>query len=164
MKSTGEVMGVGRDYHTALHKALIATGLTLPAGGNVLIVTGERDETDCVKIAKRFVALGFKLIAAEDACRCLEDAGITAGRVSGEAILDLIKTDKVELVISTPAKEGIAGRLGFTIRRTAMEYNIPCVTSLDTMNAILEVLEHTDGNSDMEIYPLDEYSVRSGIH
>ncbi len=159
MKSTGEVMGVDRDFHIALYKALLASGFSLPTGGNVLIAAGERDKADCTGIASRLLKLGFKLMAAEDTHQYLAAAGIDAMPVPGGSIMDYIKGDTVTLVISTPAKGGISGKLGYNIRRTSMEYNTPCITSLDTAHAILEVLEYMSDEKSAEIYALDEYSV-----
>ncbi len=164
MKSTGEVMGVDRDYRHALYKALIASGLSVPRGGNVLIATGEMDKADCTVISERFSRLGFKLFAVEDNWKELTDNGLLVELVQEDKILDYIKTDKVSLVISTHAKEGIPGRLGFTIRRTSIEYNTPCLTSLDTTNAILDVLEHLSEGNETCIYALDEYSKQPNGH
>ncbi len=161
MKSTGEVMGVDRDYHHALYKAFIASGLTMPTGGNVLIAASEIDREDCTRIAARFIDLGFKIIAAEDTFEYLSLAGIPALSAPGDGILDYIKGDSVSLVISTPTKSGISGKMGYTIRRTSMEYNTPCLSSLDTANAVLDVLEHVAGEDKTNIYALDEYSVRA---
>lgn len=161
MKSTGEVMGVDRDYRRALYKALLATGLSLPTGGSVLIATGERDREDCIVISSRLHKLGFKLMAVEEPYAYLSGEGLPVELVPESDIMDLIKSDQVSLVISTPSKEGIPGRLGFTIRRTSMEYNTPCITSLDTTNAVLDVLEHLSGSKDVGIYALDEYSVQT---
>ena len=161
MKSTGEVMGVDRDYHHALYKAFIASGLTMPTGGNVLIAASEIDREDCTKIAARFIDLGFKIIAAEDTFEYLSMAGIPALSAPGDGILDYIKGDSVSLVISTPTKSGISGKMGYTIRRTSMEYNTPCLSSLDTANAVLDVFEHIAGEDSTNIYALDEYSVRA---
>ncbi len=160
MKSTGEVMGVSKDYYHALYKALIASGLSIPAGGSILIAAGERDKEDCIKIASRFVQRGFNIVATEDTYKYLIDAGIMVKAVSENNIIEFIKGDSVSLVISTPSKEGISGRLGFTLRRTAMEYNTPCLSSLDTTNAVLDVLKHLDSGKDTAIYALDEYSGR----
>ena len=160
MKSTGEVMGVDKEYHHALFKAFIASGLSMPSGGSVLIAAGERDSDDCIKIASRFLMLGFNLLVAEDTYQYLAAAGVSATMVSTDNILDYIKGDTVSLVISTPAKGGISGTLGFTIRRTSMEYNTSCLSSFDTANAVLDVLEHMAGEKDVNIYALDEYSVQ----
>lgn len=161
MKSTGEVMGVDKDYSLALYKALIASGISLPTGGSVLLATGERDKSDCISIASRMSKLGFKLLVVEDNYQYLKEEGLSVELVMEENVLDYIKDDKVSLVVSTPAKEGVPGRLGFFVRRTAMEYNTPCLTSLDTTNAILDVLEHLAGHGDIEVYSLDEYSVQA---
>jgi len=162
MKSTGEVMGVDRDYHHALYKALMASGLSIPTGGSVLFVTGERDREDCIQMASRFSRLGFRLMADEDTFGWLKEEGMKAELVPTDDILEYVKSDKVSLVISTPAKEGIPGRLGFSVRRTAMEYNTPCITASDTTNAVLDILEHMAGKKETKIYALDEYSVQAG--
>jgi carbamoyl-phosphate synthase large subunit len=158
MKSTGEVMGVSKDYYHALYKAFKASGLSIPEGGSILIAAGERDKDDCIKIASRFKHLGFKITAIEDMYKYLTDADIDVDLIDEDSILEYIKGDSVSLVISTPSKEGISGKLGFTIRRTAMEYNTPCMSSLDTANAVLDVLEHLEGSKNAAIYALDEYS------
>jgi carbamoyl-phosphate synthase large subunit len=90
MKSTGEVMGVDRDYHHALYKAFIASGLSMPTGGSILIAAGQRDKDDCIRIASRFLKLGFNLLAAEDTHQYLTSAGITSESVPSESILDYI--------------------------------------------------------------------------
>lgn len=159
MKSTGEVMGVDKDYHHALYKALISTGLTMPTGGNVLISASEIDKEDCISISKRLIKLGFNIIAAEDTYEYLSASHITAKPATEDNILDYIKGDTVSLVISTPTKIGLSGKLGFSIRRTSMEYNTPCLSSLDTANAVLDVFEYMTKNKAAEIYSLDEYSI-----
>jgi carbamoyl-phosphate synthase large subunit len=158
MKSTGEVMGVDKSYLPALYKALTASGLSMPTGGSVLIAAGEIDRDNCIKIAARLQKLGFNLLAVEDTHKYLATAGINTECVPEAAILDYIKGDSVSLVISTPSKIGISGKLGYAIRRTSMEYNTTCITSLDTTNAILEVLEYKAGSKNTDIYALDEYS------
>lgn len=162
MKSTGEVMGVDKSYLAALFKALTASGLSMPTGGSVLIAAGEIDRDDCIKIAGRLQKLGFNLLAIEDTHKYLAEADIHTEYVPEASILDYIKGDTVSLVISTPSKIGISGRLGYTIRRTSMEYNTTCITSLDTTNAILEVLEYKAGSKNADIYALNEYSIHKG--
>ncbi len=158
MKSTGEVMGVDKDYHTALYKAFVASGLKLPPSGTALISVADRNKEECKDIAQKLWDIGFRLIASEDTYLYLSRAGIEVESVSNEEILDLLKNDNVSLVINTPTRGRIPTRLGFQLRRTAMEYNIPCITSIDTANAALEVLEHIINKKDTEIYALDEYS------
>ena len=158
MKSTGEVMGVAKDYNTALYKAFLATGMKIPAGGNVLLSVAERDRDECIEIAKKLLKLNFKISATEDSYEYLLEAGINATLVPDDRILDAIKSDKVELIINTPTKGKMPSKLGFLLRRTAMEYNVPCITSLDTTEALLQVIGHISDGKDTEVYSLDEYS------
>ena len=161
MKSTGEVMGVDRSYLGALYKALLASGLSVPSGGNVLLSVADRDKDECIALATRLLGLGFKLTASEDTCSYLKEEGIKVECVSNEDILEYIKNGRVTLVINTPTKGKIPAKLGFLIRRTSMEYNTPCITSVDTTNAMLQVLEYITSGRDTGIYALDEYSVQS---
>lgn len=158
MKSTGEVMGVAKDYNTALYKAFLATGMKIPAGGNVLLSVAERDRDECIEIAKKLLKLNFKISATEDSYEYLLEAGINATLVPDDRILDAIKSDKIELIINTPTKGKMPSKLGFLLRRTAMEYNVPCITSLDTTEALLQVIGHISDGKDTEVYSLDEYS------
>ncbi|PNT90371.1 carbamoyl-phosphate synthase large subunit [Clostridium thermosuccinogenes] len=162
MKSTGEVMGVAKDYNTALYKAFLATGMKIPAGGNVLLSVAERDRDECIEIAKKLLKLNFKISATEDSYEYLLEAGINATLVPDDRILDAIKSDKIELIINTPTKGKMTSKLGFLLRRTAMEYNVPCITSLDTTEALLQVIGHISDGKDTEVYSLDEYSTFAG--
>ncbi len=161
MKSTGEVMGVDRQYESALYKALVASGLSIPMGGHVLLSVADRNKEECVEIAAKLLSLGFKLHASEDTHRYLANSGIEAELVADDDLLDCIKDNKVTLVINTPTKGKIPTRLGFHIRRTAMEYNTSCITSLDTTRAVLQVLEYMINQKETDIYALNEYSVQN---
>lgn len=158
MKSTGEVMGVSRNYHGALFKALVASGIKIPSGGNVLLSVADRDKKECAEIAQTLSELGFKLMASEGTYTYLSGVGIEVEMVSDDEMTNLIKDDKISLVINTPTRGKIPERLGFILRRTAIEYNIPCITSLDTTRSMLSILEHMTSGKDTEIYSLDEYS------
>lgn len=158
MKSTGEVMGVSRDYHSALYKALLAAGLKIPSGGNVLLSVADRDKKECIEIAQSLLELGFRLMATEDTYAYLSGVGIEVEFVPGDQVINYIKNDNISLVINTPTRGKIPATLGFMLRRTSIEYNIPCITSLDTTKAVLSILEHMISGKDTEIHSLDEYS------
>ncbi|MCX7747814.1 MAG: carbamoyl-phosphate synthase (glutamine-hydrolyzing) large subunit [Clostridia bacterium] len=158
MKSTGEVMGVDKDYHMALYKAFLASGLRIPSGGNVLISVADRNKEECVEIAHKLLDLGFTLSASEDTYSYLSGIGIEVEMLTKEEILHHIKEDKISLVINTPTRGKISSRFGFILRRTAMEYNVPCITSIDTTLAALQVLQDIIGKKETEVYALNEYS------
>jgi len=158
MKSTGEVMGVDKDFHIALYKALLSSGLQVPLGGTVLFSVADRDKKECIELAHEFKELGFKPVATGDTYHYLSDSGIDSEYVSDDSILEYIKSDKISLIINTPTKGKMSSRLGFNIRRTSIEYNIPCITALDTAKAVVDVLKHIKGKNEFEVYELDEYS------
>ncbi len=162
MKSTGEVMGVDRDYFNALYKAMAASGIKIPSGGNVLLSVADRDKEESLAIADKLLSLGFKLSATAGTYKVLTTAGFPVEYVNDENVLDFIKNDTITLVINTPTRGKIPERKGFVLRRTAMEYNIPCITSLDTTNAVLSILERLIADNRADVYSLDEYSVYHG--
>jgi len=159
MKSTGEVMGVHKDFEVALYKALIASGLTIPKGGTVLLSIADRDKKESMHIAKKLLDMGFKLMGTDDTYSYLAGEGIAISKATKENVLDLIKNGTISFVINTPTRGKIPERFGFHLRRTAMEYNTPCITSLDTVNALINVMEKVKDLKDIEIYALDDYSV-----
>lgn len=161
MKSTGEVMGVDKDFFLALYKALVASGLKIPSGGNVLLSVADRDKDECIGVAKRLLNLGFKLCATEETYSFLSKAGMPVELVQKDEALEDIKKDKINLIINTPTRGKIPTSYGFKLRRTSIEYNTPCITSLDTTNAVLKVLGYMVDKKETEIYELNEYSKQS---
>jgi carbamoyl-phosphate synthase large subunit len=162
MKSTGEVMGVDKDYFNALYKAVSASGMKIPSGGNVLLSIADRDKEECVGIAGKLLELGFNLFATTGTYHVLSDSGLPVEHIDNDNVLNFIKEDKIKLVINTPTRGKIPERNGFILRRTSMEYNIPCITSLDTTNAVLSILERLIADNKADVYSLDEYSVYMG--
>jgi carbamoyl-phosphate synthase large subunit len=139
MRSTGEVMGVAKSYGQAFAKAQLAAGQRLPRKGSIFLSVSDHDKRHCGPLAKELHALGFRLIATRGTAAALEAAGVPAESVfkvneGRPNIVDLVKTGKVDMVINTPL-----GRESFydekSIRRAAIRYNIPCITTLSAANA-----------------------------
>ncbi|MGI6036909.1 MAG: carbamoyl-phosphate synthase large subunit [Limnochordia bacterium] len=146
MKSTGEVIGIDPDYSRSLYKALIASGITIPSSGVILATLADKDKQEGLALLGEFASLGFSFIATQGTAALLEAGGIPAERINkiGESspnTLDIIREGKVDLVINTPTRGKIPQRSGFKMRRAAVEFGIPCLTSLDTAWAILQVLK-----------------------
>lgn len=146
MKSTGEVMGMDRTYEKALYKALLASGLSMAAHGNLLVTLADRDKTEGLPIVKRFHDLGFRILATEGTAQVLRKAGIEVERVSklhqgSMEITEGIRDGQIQGVINTTTHNKRQASDGFIIRRAAVEQGIPCFTSLDTASAWLHVLE-----------------------
>jgi len=157
MKSTGEVLGIAKNFHEALYKGIIASGMKLPRnGGDILMTVRDTDKLELVPIAEGFEKLGFKLWATGKTAKTLNAHGVATNAVrkidEGENnILDLIQSGKVVLVINTPTRGRKPDRDGFKIRRKAVEMSIPCLTSLDTAKAVLECLKLGRDERDFDV-------------
>ncbi|MGY8612609.1 carbamoyl-phosphate synthase (glutamine-hydrolyzing) large subunit [Bacillus velezensis] len=146
MKSTGEVMGKDSTLEKALYKALIASGIQIPNYGSVLLTVADKDKEEGLLIAKRFHAIGYNIMATEGTAAYLKDAQIPAqvvGKIGeeGKNLLDVIRNGEAQFVINTLTKGKQPARDGFRIRRESVENGVACLTSLDTAEAILRVLE-----------------------
>ncbi|WP_455661772.1 carbamoyl-phosphate synthase large subunit [Pradoshia sp.] len=146
MKSTGEVMGKDDTLQKALYKALVASGIHIKQHGSVLLTVADKDKKEAVQLASRFHEIGYRLHATSGTAEVLAEAGIpcsVVGKIGGEEpnLLNLIQEGNAQLVINTLTKGKQPERDGFRIRRESVENGIPCLTSLDTANAILTVLE-----------------------
>jgi len=162
MKSTGEVMGVDENFDLAFYKALVAAGVSIPQQGTILVTIADKDKEEAIPLVQGFAKLGFKIIATCGTARALKEAGLEVEKVNkiGEGsphIVDLIKADKIQLVINTLTKGKRPERDGFQIRRAAVEHSIPCLTSLDTTRVILQVLSTLETGQKIQLTPLQEY-------
>jgi carbamoyl-phosphate synthase large subunit len=134
MRSTGEVMGIARDFPTAFAKAQAAAGARLPQAGTVFITVADRDKPAAFGIASQLHDLGFEIVATRGTAQALNRIGVPARAVNklGEGsphVVDLIECGDVDLVINTPVGHG-ARTDGYEIRAAAVARRIPCVTTM----------------------------------
>ncbi|MBQ1281993.1 MAG: diaminopimelate epimerase, partial [Oscillospiraceae bacterium] len=146
MKSTGEVLGLASTREEALYKGLVAAGYKLKKQGGIFITVRDADKAEIGETAKRYYDLGFELYATRGTAKIIEDYGMKVTTVDkiheGENnTLKLIESGKVDYVISTSAKGRIPTRDSVKIRRKAVERAIPCLTSIDTANAVADCLK-----------------------
>ncbi len=139
MKSTGEVMGVAPSFGEAFAKAQLSAGQILPTGGTVFFTVNDHDKPSVVALAKRYVDLGFRIVATEGTANALESAGLTTERVFkvGEGrpnAVDLIKERRIQLVVNTPrGQDALFDEKA--IRRAAVLARIPTITTLAAAQA-----------------------------
>jgi carbamoyl-phosphate synthase large subunit len=151
MHSTGEVMGVGETFGEAYGKAMTAAGLSLPQAGRAFISVNEGDKGQAVVLARRLARLGFEIVATLGTAERLREVGLKVESVfkvneGRPNIVDLIKRGEIALVINTPL--GRASHFDEqAIRRAALQYNVPCVTTMTGAQAIVEAIgaRATDG-------------------
>ena len=161
MRSTGEVLGVGQNFHEAMYKGFTAAGTTIPkAGSTILVTVREMDKENFLPIAKKFHELGCKFIAAGTA-KLLEDNDIpvqVAKKISEGVpnILDVIRSGMIDLIIDIPKKGNDIHSDGFKIRRTAIECDVSIMTSLDTVKALVDVMEHRYTPDTVEVISLSD--------
>lgn len=136
MRSTGEVMGLDADAGGALYRALVAAGLTIRERA-VLVSLADRDKGRAVPVLQAFARLDFRILATPRTAATLRAAGIAVEETSGP---EALAAGGIGLVINTPTRGKDASRLGFRLRRAALERRIPCVTSLQTAQVIARVL------------------------
>ncbi|MGR9105985.1 MAG: carbamoyl-phosphate synthase large subunit [Gammaproteobacteria bacterium] len=134
MKSTGEVMGVGRSFGEAFAKAQRAAGVDLTRDGKILMSVREADKPELVPIARDLVAQGYELVATRGTAKVLTDAGIACAVIhkvkeGRPHIVDLIKNEQIKLIINTTeGRKAIAD--SFIIRRAALQYQVTYTTTL----------------------------------
>lgn len=146
MKSTGEVMGRDISVEKALYKGLIASGMNIPPHGYVLFTIADKNKEEAVSLARRFHQIGYHILATEGTANYLKKYDIPVDKVNKVSepspnLLDIIREGKAQFVINTLTKGKQPRRDGFRIRREAVENEVVCLTSIDTADALLNVLE-----------------------
>lgn len=145
MKSTGEVMGKDTTMEKALFKGLTASGMEVKDHGTVLMTVSDKDKEEVVSIAHRLNEVGYKILATEGTANKLAEHNIPTeivGKIGKENdLLTRIQQSEVQIVVNTMTKGKEFERDGFQIRRTSVENGVPCLTSLDTADALTSVIE-----------------------
>jgi carbamoyl-phosphate synthase large subunit len=167
MHSTGEVMGIGETFGEAYGKAMTAAGLRLPERGTAFISVNELDKGPAALLARRLTRLGFQIVATRGTAERLREVGLEAENVfkvneGRPNIVDHIKKGEIALIINTPL-----GRVSHydeqAIRRAALQYNVPCVTTMTGAHALVEALGSSALRDGIQVHALQElHSVSAG--
>ncbi len=148
MKSTGEVMGVGRTFGEAFAKGQFAAGESFPVSGKAFISVKEIDKEEAVKVAEGLFTLGYEIFATSGTCKALNKAGIKCERINkvrdGQPhIVDMLKNDDIDLIVNTTeGKKAIAD--SYSIRRTALQHKVFYTTTMAGAWATVEALKQRD--------------------
>ncbi|MBX3097594.1 MAG: carbamoyl-phosphate synthase large subunit [Fimbriimonadaceae bacterium] len=162
MKSTGEVLGIDRTFEAALYKALIASGVTFRAEGQVILTVADEDKEMVVGVAERLQNAGFEIGATNGTHRTLAAAGINSERLGkvreeGETLLDRIYQGRVSLMVNTPTPGQQSTADALRIRRACIETGVACLTSIDTARALASALDHFKDPEMSSCMSLTEY-------
>jgi carbamoyl-phosphate synthase large subunit len=172
MKSTGEVMGIDRDFGTAFAKSQTAAYGSLPSEGTVFVSVANRDKRSLVFPVKRLADLGFHILATEGTAEMLRRNGIPCGEVRkhfeeatpdrpATSAVEAIRAGKVDMVINTPYGNSGPRIDGYEIRSAAVSMNIPCVTTVQGASAAVQGIE-AGIRGDIGVMSLQELHSRLG--
>ena len=166
MRSTGEVMGSADSFGMAYAKAELGAGEALPTSGRVFLSTHDRDKAALVPVAARLIELGFDLIATSGTAKALSEAGLNVESVlkvheGRPNIEDLIRSNQVQLVINTPIGRQAAHDDKY-LRRAALDYAVPTVTTLAGARAAVEAISALQNQPTLTIHALQD--VHAGVN
>ena len=162
MRSTGEVLGVGKTFLEAMYKGFAAAGTAVPGHGSTVLATvRDLDKENFLPLAVRMHKMGCKFVATGGTARLLERNGIQvqkALKISEGVpnVLDIIRSGMVDLIIDIPKKGNDFHSDGFKIRRASIEASISLMTSLDTVGALVDVMEQRFTADNVEIIAVDD--------
>ncbi|PMB27729.1 carbamoyl-phosphate synthase large subunit [Fischerella thermalis] len=164
MRSTGEVMGIDSDFGRAFAKAELGAGERLPLSGTVFVSMNDRDKAAAVAVVKEFIDLGFAVMATDGTRRVLQEHGLEVELVlklheGRPHVLDAIKNHKIQLIINTPSGEEAQSDARL-IRRTALAYKIPIITTIAGAKATVAAIR-TLQNTTLDVKVIQEYCMVS---
>ncbi|PSP02114.1 MAG: carbamoyl phosphate synthase large subunit [Cyanobacteria bacterium SW_7_48_12] len=160
MRSTGEVMGIDRDFGKAFAKAELAAGQRLPRSGTVFVSTSDRHKQTVIPVIRDFMELGFHIIASEGTREILQAEGLEVELIlklhqGRPHVLDAIKNRKIQLILNTPSGQE-AQADGRLIRRTALAYKIPMITTIAGAKATAAAIR-TLQSQPLDVRALQDY-------
>jgi carbamoyl-phosphate synthase large subunit len=160
MHSTGEVMGIGDTFGEAYGKAMIGAGLSLPSKGKAFLSVKDEDKGTAGLLVRKLTRLGFEIVATLGTSARLREVGLTVEDVfkvneGRPNIVDHIKSGEISLIINTPL--GRVSRFDEqAIRRAALQYNVPCVTTMTGARALVEAIAAASSHSTPNVRSLQE--------
>ncbi|MBW4523490.1 MAG: carbamoyl-phosphate synthase large subunit [Scytolyngbya sp. HA4215-MV1] len=164
MRSTGEVMGIDMDFGRAFAKGELAANQRLPLKGTVFVSMSDRDKTAVVPIVKDLIAMGFNIVATEGTRHTLQDHGLEVELVlklheGRPNVMDWIKNENIQLILNTPSGEE-ARADGRLIRRTALAYKIPIITTIAGARATAAAIQSLQSEP-LNVKALQDYMSQS---
>jgi carbamoyl-phosphate synthase large subunit len=162
MRSTGEVMGIDSDFGKAFAKAEIGAGVAIHTSGTVFISMNDRDKEAIVPVAQNLQALGFKIVATSGTRQSLIDHGLQDVELvlklheGRPHVVDLIKNNQIQFIINTPNAEEASLTDGRKIRRSALDYKLPIITTIAGAKATVEAIRSLQSEP-LQVKALQDY-------
>lgn len=157
MKSTGEVMGLDRNYKHAVYKGFKGLYKNIPLSGGIYVSLNDKDKAESIDTIRTYSQLGFEIFGSKNTAKFLVENNIDAKFIETDEIKENIACGKINIIINTPTKGNDKSRTGFKLRRYIVENRIINFTFLDTAKLFLDAIEVEKDSSDIEFRSLDEY-------
>jgi len=162
MRSTGEVMGIDYEFSGAFAKAQIAAGQKLPTRGTVFLSLNDLTKRHLAEIGRGFRDLGFKIIATSGTAKVLQLEGIPVepvlkiheGRPNAR---DMLENDQIQVMVITSSGDALDSKDGLQLRRLALAYKIPIITTVDGARATMDAIKSLEKNKSVKILALQDY-------
>ncbi len=175
MKSTGEIMGVDNQFPRALYKAMVASGYDIPlpgqphsdgsqAHGALLVTLSNHDKEEGAPIVKGFAEMGYKIYATQGTAQVLAAHDVaceTVRKIREDApnLMTVLTAPEVDFLLNTPERDRSSDHDGLRIRRAAVEHGVPCLTSLDTAQALLTALRAQAEQRVVGVRSVQDYAI-----
>lgn len=159
MKSTGEVLGVGEDFESAVYKGFCGANYIVPTKGNIYVSLKDLDKEEGIKIIKKYVELGFNIYASSETGEYLNKSGIKCNILEIQDAIDNLGERDFKFIINSPTKGNMLETLGFKLRRKATEHRVPVFTCIDTAEVFLTAIKYKLSNNEVEYSTMSKYFV-----
>lgn len=162
MKSTGEVLGIGKTLDEALYKGLVAAGYKMKRSGGILMTVRDSDKPEIVNVAKNYYELGFELYATQGTAELIRRAGMPVtvaekiNESSGYNTMSLLNSGKIDYLVSTSTRGRIPTHDDVRLRCRAVTRGIPCLTAIDTANAVARALKSRYSQYNTELVDIND--------
>ncbi|MDR1483127.1 MAG: carbamoyl-phosphate synthase large subunit [Synergistaceae bacterium] len=161
MKSTGEVLGIGKTLEEAMYKGLLAAGYKLQRSGGVLFTVRDSDKPEIVDVAKKYSSLGLNLYATRGTASVLSRSGLPAiviHKISEacDNVITLMESGRVQYIVSTSTRGRDSAKESARIRSLATRLGIPCLTSIDTATALADSLKSRYSEWNTELVDIND--------
>jgi len=157
MKSTGEVLGVGKDFPSAIYKGFCAANYVVPTKGNIYVSLKDLDKEEGIETIKKYIDFGFNIYASSETGEYLKNNGFDCGILEIQDVINSLGDGKITFIINSPTKGNKLETVGFKLRRKAAEHRIPVFTCIDTANIFLTAIEYKRENNEVTYSPMSEY-------
>jgi len=166
MKSTGEVLGISESFDEAVLKGLIAAGTKISHKGGVIMSVNDNDKQGVIPMAEDLSHMGYDIYATPGTAHALSAAYLPASVIGGFSdpspnMENLFSSGRLALIVNTPTRGRDSQKNGFKLRRKAVEYRIPCITSIDTLGALTRSLKL--GKEDGDIEPIGLHELKQNV-